>query len=213
MTALTEESVNCALSATTGNQNCAFPLGFKSDTIMKNLGVRWFPTCLTTACCIVSVCCPQLMLLLLLLFGGTLSSILWVKRANDTAVMLTCSSTRSYAIPQVCVRVVGAQDKWVEILASSKEGSSGGSFCVRNRFTGANVEEGEKGCTVQGDLIDIRESGNRPQVNNNNADQMEIVFYAQVLFVLIPPFLYPFSHPHRILRILQYWSTHILHPC
>ena len=135
-----------------------------------------------------------------------------MKRANDTAVMLTCSSTRSYATSQVCVRVVGAQDKWVEILASSKEGSSGGSFCVRNRFTGANVEEGEKGCTVQGDLIDIRESGNRPQVNNNNADQMEIVFYAQVLFVLIPPFLYPFSHPHRILRMLQYWSTHILHP-
>jgi len=76
--------------------------------------------------------------------------------------------------------VNGAKDKWVEILASAKGGSSGGSFCVRNRFKGASVEEGEEGCTAQGDLIDIRESGNRPSVNNNNPDEMNIMFFAQV---------------------------------
>ena len=43
-----------------------------------------------------------------------------------------------------------------------------------------SVEEGEEGCTAQGDLIDIRESGNRPSVNNNNPDEMNIMFFAQV---------------------------------
>lgn len=119
VTALTESGLDCALSnSASQNQNCAFPLGYKSDTILKHLGI--------------------------------------------------------------CVSVVNAQDKWVEIMASSTEGSSGGSFCVRDRKPSAN-QDGETGCTVSGDLIDIRESGNRPAAatNANAQDKMSVIFYAQ----------------------------------
>mmetsp|Transcript_5516 Transcript_5516/g.16660 ORF Transcript_5516/g.16660 Transcript_5516/m.16660 type:complete len:380 (+) Transcript_5516:42-1181(+) len=117
VTALTEPSTNCALSATDTerNQHCAFPLGFMTDTIIKNLGL--------------------------------------------------------------CVNVVGAQDSWIEIMASSMEGSSGGSFCVRDRSSDPN-EDGEKGCTVTGDLIDIRASSNRPLANTNTQQQLQQIFYA-----------------------------------
>jgi hypothetical protein len=116
VTSLTESSVDCAMAATGGNQHCAFPLGYKTDTIDKHLGI--------------------------------------------------------------CVAVIGAGDKWVEIMGSSMSGSSGGSFCVRDRKADAN-QEGETGCTVSGDLIDIRESGNRPLPGNNNPDKMSVIFYAQ----------------------------------
>jgi len=121
VTALTESSVKCKLGSgnvNDGNENCAFPLGYKSDTIVKHLGI--------------------------------------------------------------CVSVVNAQDKWVEIMASSMEGSSGGSFCVRDRAPDAN-QDGETGCTVSGDLIDIRESGNRPQAGTvaGANDKMSVIFYAQ----------------------------------
>jgi hypothetical protein len=118
VTALTESSVNCAVgpSDTTGNQHCAFPLGYKTDTIVKNLGI--------------------------------------------------------------CVKVDGAKDKWVEIMGASMDGSGGASYCVRDRNAGANLD-GETGCTVSGDLIDIRASDNRPIANNINLNQMSVIFYAQ----------------------------------
>ena len=95
VTALTEEGYNCSSTQNPdGNPQCAFPLGFKTDTILKDKGI--------------------------------------------------------------CITVTNAQDKWIEIMASSREGSNGGSYCVRDRNAVKNQEEA---CTPSGDLIDIRESG------------------------------------------------------
>lgn len=110
VTALTESGDNCSTTRFPDrNPQCAFPLGFKSDTIIKNLGI--------------------------------------------------------------CVEITGVQDKWVEIMASSREGSNGASYCARDRNAKINHEEA---CTVSGDLIDIRESG-----NSIGSDNMNIMFYAR----------------------------------
>eukprot|EP00039_Didymoeca_costata_P018041 m.331910 g.331910 ORF g.331910 m.331910 type:complete len:354 (+) comp16814_c0_seq1:97-1158(+) len=101
-TALTEDSEGCD-----ENENCAFPLGFKTDTLHKGKAV--------------------------------------------------------------CVVVRNAQEKWVEIMASSRKGSDGGSYCV------SDWGEGEdQACTKEGDLYECRESGNSPF-----GDSMTVKFYAQ----------------------------------
>jgi hypothetical protein len=101
-TALTEETKECWR-----NNNCAFPLGFMTDTIHKNKAI--------------------------------------------------------------CVEVYNAEDKWVEVMASSRKGSDGGSFCV------ADWGEGEdQACTKEGDLYECRESG-----NNFYGGTMKLKFFAQ----------------------------------
>lgn len=74
----------------------------------------------------------------------------------------------------VCVRVKGVQDKWVEIMASSRQGSDGGSFCVKDWG-----KESEQACTKEGDLYQCRESGNANFGTNNFEDEMRIMFFAQ----------------------------------
>lgn len=110
VTALTESGEECTSSKGNGtNAHCAFPLGFKSDIIVKNLGV--------------------------------------------------------------CVEVRGVQDKWVEIMAQSKEGSNGGSFCALNRNSQI---DSESGCTVNGDLIVRMDSG-----ISDPDDTLKLMFVAQ----------------------------------
>jgi hypothetical protein len=70
----------------------------------------------------------------------------------------------------VCIEVKGANDKWVEIMASSRKGSAGGSFCAKD-WDGEGQDEA---CTKEGDLYECRESG-----NTQFGDSMKIHFSAQ----------------------------------
>jgi len=92
------------------NRQCAFPLGFASDTILKNKAV--------------------------------------------------------------CVKVKGAEGRWVEIMAASAGGSSGGSFCASD--WGAEGEE--QACTKEGDLYECREAG-RSQ-SGGSEHEMRVKFQA-----------------------------------
>jgi len=103
VTALMEETRECWDS-----QNCAFPLGFATDTILKGKAV--------------------------------------------------------------CIEVKNAKDKWVEIMASSRQGSDGGSFCSKDW----DSEGADEACTKEGDLYECRESG-----NTQFGDSMKIKFVAQ----------------------------------
>lgn len=124
-TALMEESSNCfdarghrdwggiwgsSGQAPAPNDNCAFPLGFMSDTIVKNKAI--------------------------------------------------------------CVTVEGAEGRWVEIMASSRTGSDGGSFCVSDW----GPEGEEQACTKEGDLYECREAG-RSQ-SGNAKHEMKVKFQA-----------------------------------
>ena len=53
----------------------------------------------------------------------------------------------------------GHAGRWVEIMASSRTGSDGGSFCVSDW----GPEGEEQACTKEGDLYECREAG-RSQV-------------------------------------------------
>jgi len=103
VTALMEETRECW-----GSQNCAYPLGFSTDTILKGKAV--------------------------------------------------------------CIEVKNAKAKWVEIMASSRQGSDGGSFCAKDW----DSEGGDEACTKEGDLYECRESG-----NTQFGDSMKIKFVAQ----------------------------------
>lgn len=110
VTALTESGDDCTSKHGSGtNSQCAFPLGFKSDIILKDLGV--------------------------------------------------------------CIDIQGVHDKWIEIMAQSKEGSNGGSFCALHRDSQI---ASETGCTVNGDLIVRMESG----VSDTDTD-LRLMFAAQ----------------------------------
>jgi len=75
----------------------------------------------------------------------------------------------------VCIEVKNAKDKWVEIMASSRQGSDGGSFCSKD-WGGEGADEA---CTKEGDLYECRESGNRVLGKGAFSDSMKIRFVAQ----------------------------------
>lgn len=72
----------------------------------------------------------------------------------------------------VCIYVSGAADRWVEIMAASKDGSNGGSFCVED-WKRTDSEQADRACTKEGDLYECRESG-----NTQFGDSMKIKFFA-----------------------------------
>lgn len=73
----------------------------------------------------------------------------------------------------ICVKVKGAEGRWVEIMAASASGSNGGSFCASDWGSAGE----EQACTKEGDLYECREAG-RSQVKEGSAHEMHIKFQA-----------------------------------
>lgn len=68
----------------------------------------------------------------------------------------------------ICLEVTGAEEKWIEIMAASRQGSNGGSYCVADWLDGGN-----EACTKEGDLYQCRESN-----NPTFGDALKLKFYA-----------------------------------
>lgn len=67
----------------------------------------------------------------------------------------------------VCVSIYNAENKWVEVMASSKGGSDA-AFCAEDMDQLSDTQE--PGCTLNGDLVFHRESG------VNGGDPLNIMF-------------------------------------
>jgi hypothetical protein len=91
----------------------------------------------------------------------------------------------------VCLEVFNADDKWVEIMAASRMGSSGGSYCVADW----DSEGEDTACTKEGDLYQCRESGNTQFGDSmklrffaqDNIDDANIEFYFRIAASRLPP--------------------------
>jgi len=91
----------------------------------------------------------------------------------------------------VCMTIFNADDKWVEIMAASKQGSSGGSYCVADWDNGGQ----NQACTKEGDLYQCRESGNTQFGDSmklrffaqDNIDDANIEFHFRIAASLLPP--------------------------